>query len=270
MLVDSHCHLDRLDLTPYEGSLDKAIKFAQQQGVTHFLCVCIDMKNYHDVIAIAERYPTISASVGLHPTELIDCEPSVEELVSKGQHTKIVAIGETGLDYYHQDTSPSLQQARFRQHIKAAKLLNKPLIVHSRAAREDTIRILQEENADCVGGVLHCFTEDWDMAEKAIALNFYISFSGIVTFQNATSLKTVAQKVPLEHMLIETDSPYLAPKPYRGKPNQPAYVRYVAEEIALLKGISFEEVAKKTTENFFKLFYSDGEPVHSAPFVLSL
>lgn len=254
MLVDSHCHLDRLDLTHHENSLDKALDAAKQQGVSYFLCVCIDMENYQNVIGIADRYENVSASVGLHPTEIVEHEPTLEELIARGQHPKIIAVGETGLDYYRENTEQALQQERFRCHIRAAKALNKPLIVHSRSAREDTIRILQEENANEIGGVLHCFTEDWNMAEKAIALNFYISFSGIITFQNATSLKEVAKQVPIEKILIETDSPYLAPVPYRGKPNEPAYVRYVAEEIARLKNISFEEVAKKTTENFYKLF----------------
>ena len=253
MLVDSHCHLDRLDLTQHQNSLDNALDAAKQENVNYFLCVCIDMDNYQNVIDIAECYPHVSASVGLHPTELVENEPTLEELVARGQHPKIVAVGETGLDYYR-DSHKALQQERFRCHIRAAIALNKPLIVHSRSAREDTIRILQEEHADKVGGVLHCFTEDWPMAEKAIALNFYISFSGIITFQNAVSLKEVAKQVPLEKMLIETDAPYLAPVPYRGKPNEPAYVKYVAEEIARLKNISFEEVAKKTTENFFRLF----------------
>jgi TatD DNase family protein len=254
MLVDSHCHLDRLDLTAHENSLDKALDAAKQQGVSHFLCVCIDMKNYQNVIEIAERYVNVSASAGLHPTEVVTDEPTLEELIAHGQHPKVIAVGETGLDYYRDNTDHALQQARFRCHIRAAKALNKPLIVHSRSAREDTIRILQEEKADEIGGILHCFTEDWNMAEKAIAINFFISFSGIVTFQNAASLKEVAKQVPIEHMLIETDSPYLAPMPYRGKPNEPAYVKYVAEEIAQLKNITFAEVAQKTTENFFKLF----------------
>ncbi len=260
MLVDSHCHLDRLDLTLHKNSLDKALDAAKQQGVSYFLCVCIDMENYQNVIEIAERYANVSASVGLHPTEVVTDEPTLEELIARGQHPKVIAVGETGLDYYRDNTDHALQQARFRCHIRAAKALNKPLIVHSRSAREDTIRILQEEKADEIGGVLHCFTEDWNMAEKAIAINFFISFSGIVTFQNAASLKEVAKQVPIEHMLIETDSPYLAPMPYRGKPNEPAYVRYVAEEIAKLKNIAFAEVAQKTTENFFKLFSINQKP----------
>lgn len=254
MLVDSHCHLDRLDLARHEGCLDKALAYANQEGVGHFLCVCIDMQNYQNVIDIAERYKSVSASVGLHPTEVVENEPTLDELVAKGKHPKVVAVGETGLDYYHEDTHPTLQKARFQRHIQAAIALNKPLIVHSRSAREDTIRVLQEENAQAVGGVLHCFTENWEMAEQAIALNFYISFSGIVTFHNARALKEVAQKVPLEKLLIETDSPYLAPVPYRGQPNEPAFVRYVAEEIARLKELTIDEVAQKTTENFFRLF----------------
>jgi hydrolase, TatD family len=250
MLVDSHCHLDRLDLTLHQNSLDCALDAASAAGVNHLLCVCIDMQNYATVLTIAENYPHVSASVGLHPTEIVVQEPTLAELVACGQHPKVVAVGETGLDYYRADHHKMLQQDRFRCHIRAAKALNKPLIVHSRAARLDTIRILQEEQADSVGGVLHCFTEDWEMAELAIALNFYISFSGIITFQNAKALKEVAKQVPLEKVLIETDAPYLAPVPYRGKPNEPAYVRYVAEEMAKLKNMTFEEVARVTTENF--------------------
>lgn len=254
MLVDSHCHLDRLDLTLHQNSLDRALDAAKAAGVSHLLCVCIDMQNYAAVLKIAENYPHVSASVGLHPTEIAAQEPTLSELIACGQPSKVVAVGETGLDYYREDHCKALQQDRFRCHIRAAKALNKPLIVHSRAARLDTIRILQEEQADSVGGVLHCFTEDWEMAELAIALNFYISFSGIITFQNAKVLKAVAKQVPLEKVLIETDAPYLAPVPYRGKPNEPAYVRYVAEEMAKIKNITFEEVARVTTENFFTLF----------------
>lgn len=253
-LVDSHCHLDRLDLSQHNNDLQQALNAAAQHGVVHFLCVCVDLATFPKVLTIAENYPHISASVGLHPTEVIAHEPTTEELVALGNHPKIVAFGETGLDYYHTDTDPATQQQRFRQHIRAAKQLNKPLIVHTRQARADTIRILKEEQAETVGGVLHCFTEDWAMAEQGLALNFYISFSGIVTFRNAQELKDIAQKVPLDRMLIETDSPFLAPMPYRGKPNEPAYVRFVAEHIAELRGISVTEVATQTTTNFFRLF----------------
>lgn len=255
MLVDSHCHLDQLDLTPYEGDLAKALAHATDQGIEHFLCVCITLKEFPNLITIANKYPHISITVGLHPNEQdIEAEPTQADLVQLAQHPKIVGIGETGLDYYRSTGDIEWQQERFRQHIRAAKQLKKPLIVHTRQAKLDTIQILKEEDASSIGGVIHCFTEDWEMAKAALDLDFYISFSGIVTFRNATEIQEVAKKVPLTKMLIETDSPYLAPSPHRGKPNEPAYVRYVAEYIAELRGIEMEEVAKRTTENFFKLF----------------
>lgn len=254
MLIDSHCHLDRLDLTKYNGDLNLALKAAEEKGVKHFLCVCIDLDNFKNVLQIAEAYSQVSASVGIHPTEIIPQEPTVEELVKLAKHPKVVALGETGLDYYRDDSQKENQQERFRRHIRAAKEVKKPLIVHTRQAREDTLRIIEEEGAAEVGGVLHCFTEDLAMAQQAITQNFYISFSGIVTFQNAKSLQEIAQQLPLERMLIETDSPYLAPIPYRGKPNEPAYVYYVAEAIAKLRSIPFETIAKETTKNFSKLF----------------
>lgn len=254
MLVDSHCHLDRLNLSNHNNDLTAALISARQQGVEHFLCVCIDLLTFPDILAIAQNYPDVSVSLGLHPTEPVPHEPTTEELISLASHAKVVALGETGLDYYHDDTPKALQQERFRRHIRAAKHLGKPLIVHTRQARADTLQILAEENAADVSGVLHCFTEDWAMAQKAIEQNFYISFSGIVTFRNAVELKEIAQKVPLDRMLIETDSPFLAPAPYRGKPNEPAYVRLVAEHIAELRGVSLETIAQHTTENFFKLF----------------
>ena len=250
MLVDSHCHLDRLDLSP-----EQALTRAQAKDVKYFLCVCIDMDNYHAVLNIAQQFETVYASVGLHPTENALHEPAVADLVEKGLAPKIVAVGETGLDFYRLEGSPDLQIQRFRNHIRAARELHKPLIIHTRQARAETIQILQEEKAHEVGGVMHCFTEDWAMAEQAMALGFYISFSGIVTFKNAKALQEIAQKVPLDRMLIETDAPYLAPVPYRGKPNEPAYVREVAEYIAALRGETFEVIAKKTTENFCRLFH---------------
>jgi TatD DNase family protein len=256
MLIDSHCHLDQLDLTPYEGKLEGALANANRHGVSHFLCVCIDLVHFADVLKIAEQYDNIYASVGLHPNEVVPHDPSIEELIKLAQHPKVIAIGETGLDYYRTEGDVSWQQERFRRHIRAALQVKKPLIVHSRQAREDTIRILREEGADKIGGVMHCFTENWAMAQQAMAMNFYISFSGIVTFKNAKELQEVAKQVPLEKMLVETDSPYLAPNPYRGKPNEPAYVRYVAEYIAELKQLDFAAVAEQTTKNFFSLFPS--------------
>jgi TatD DNase family protein len=218
------------------------------------LCVCITLQDFPQMLSVAQNYPHISASVGLHPNETAVLEPSADDLAKLAQHEKIVAIGETGLDYYRSTGDLGWQHERFRQHIRAAKKVNKALIIHSRQARTDTLRILKEEGAATVGGVMHCFTEDWDMAKAAIDLGFYISFSGIVTFSNAKELQAVAKQVPLERMLIETDSPYLAPVPYRGKPNEPAYVRQVAEYIAQLRNIDVIELADQTTTNFFNCF----------------
>lgn len=254
-LVDSHCHLDRLDLAPFDGSLDRALNLAWDQGLTHLLCVSAELENFPEILRIAQTYPKVSATVGLHPTEQVVHEPSIEEIVALATHPKVLGIGETGLDYYRSEGDLTWQRQRFRNHIRAAKQLGKPLVVHTREAREDTLQILREENAKEVGGVLHCFTEDLAMAERAIEeLGFYISFSGIVTFHNAKALKEVAQRVPLENMLIETDAPYLAPVPFRGKSNHPAYVRYVAECIAALQSVPVARVAEQTTQNFFKLF----------------
>lgn len=254
-LVDSHCHLDQLDLTAYAGDLAKALTHAESMGVAHFLFVCITLKDFPEVLRIANAYPNVSASVGLHPNEHHEAgEPSAEDLVKLVTDKKIVAIGETGLDYYRSTGDVEWQRERFRQHIRAAKKVGKPIIVHTRQAKADTIQILKEEDAAAVGGVMHCFTEDWAMAKEALDLNFYISFSGIVTFRNAVEIQQVAQQVPLDRLLIETDSPYLAPNPHRGKTNEPAYVRYVAEFIAQMRGIDSLELGARTTENFCKLF----------------
>ncbi|MCD6047957.1 MAG: deoxyribonuclease [Gammaproteobacteria bacterium] len=249
MLIDSHCHLDRLEI-----SAQDAIAAAREKGIGCFLCVCIDMDNYPQVLALAQQFQEVYASVGVHPTEIIDHEPDVAELVAKGQSKKVIAVGETGLDFYRLEGSPDTQLQRFRNHIRAARELNKPLIVHTRQARAETIALLKEERAHDVGGVLHCFTEDWDMAVQAMDLGFYISFSGIVTFKNAVELQEIAKKIPLDRMLVETDAPYLAPVPFRGKSNQPAYVYYVAEYIAQLRGDSMETIVSQTTENFCRLF----------------
>lgn len=253
-LVDSHCHLDRLDYDYFQKDLNQLLNFAREQGVIHFLCVSIDLKTLPAVLAIAEQYSDVSASVGVHPTEVIDKESTLEKLIALAEHPKVVAIGETGLDYYRDTSKKTEQQERFRSHIQTAIAVNKPLIVHTRNAREDTITILKEEGAKRVGGVLHCFTEDMSMANAAIELGFYISFSGILTFKNAKELQSIAQQLPLDRILIETDSPYLAPMPFRGKSNQPAYVRYVAEKLAELRNISLESIATQTTNNFFHLF----------------
>lgn len=253
-LVDSHCHLDRLDLTPYQGDLAQALAHARLHGVSHCLCVSIDMVNFTQVHDIALRFPTVYASVGLHPTEQDTPEPTVEQLITQAQWPKVVAIGETGLDYYRCEQAPVWQQQRFRRHIQAAVAVRKPLIIHTRLAKADTLRILKEEGAERVGGVLHCFTEDYDMAEQAMAMGFYVSISGIVTFKKAVDLQETAKRLPIERLLIETDAPYLAPVPYRGKSNEPAYVRYVAEAIAQLRQCPLAEIATATSANFARLF----------------
>ena len=220
----------------------------------HALCVSVTLDKFPEVLSLAEQYDNFYASVGVHPDyENID-EPSVDLLCRLAQHPKVVAIGETGLDYFRLSGNLEWQRSRFRTHIRAAILAGKPLIIHTRNASDDTLRIMQEEGAHQAGGVMHCFTESLEMAEAAIEMGFYISFSGIVTFKNAAQLKEVAQKISLDKILVETDSPYLAPVPFRGKTNQPAYVKYVAQEIADLRGTSLEEVMQATTQNFFNLF----------------
>ncbi len=222
--------------------------------VGHALCVSVTLDKFPEVLKLAESYDNFYASVGVHPDYEDIEEPSVEALVELAQHPKVVAIGETGLDYFRLTGDLEWQRMRFRTHIRAAILANKPLIIHTRSAADDTLRIMQEEGANKVGGVMHCFTESLEVALAAISMGFYISFSGIVTFKNATQLKEVAQAIPLDKMLVETDSPYLAPVPFRGKTNQPAYVKYVAQEIANLRGISLNAVIQATTHNFFTLF----------------
>jgi TatD DNase family protein len=256
MFVDSHCHLDRLDLTPFDGQLSKALATAKDNSVTHFLCVSIDLDSWPAMYRQVADYPQVAISVGVHPSTSKNYLASVAELTELAKDPRVVAIGETGLDYFHgkDPQARERQETSFRTHIAAAKQVNKPLIIHAREAREATLQILSEEGADQVGGVFHCFTEDWPTAERALALNFYISFSGIVTFRNAQQIKEVAQRVPANRMLIETDSPYLAPVPYRGKSNQPAWVRHVAECVAELRNEPLPQVAQTTSANFFDLF----------------
>jgi len=254
MLIDSHCHLNMLDLTEFDGNLDNVIKMAANSGVKQFLCVSVTLEDHDDLLDIAKRYPQVDISIGVHPNENPGVEIDVNDLYQKAQDKRVVAIGETGLDYFRSEGDLNWQQDRFREHIRIAKKLQKPLIIHTRAAQKDTINIMKSEQAEQAGGVMHCFTEDWAMAKQALDLGFYISFSGIVTFNSAKELQGVAQKVPLDRMLIETDCPYLAPVPHRGKMNQPAYVKYVAEFIAKLRDMSFEDVAKISSENYFRLF----------------
>jgi TatD DNase family protein len=254
MLIDSHCHLDRIDLKPYQNDFACFMHEAEAKQIEHLLCISIDLESYPAMLDLVAGFPQISVTVGVHPN-VQDCkDPGVDELIALGRSDNVIGIGETGLDYFRSEGDLGWQHQRFRRHINAAKTLKKPLIIHTREAREDTLRILKEEGASEAGGVIHCFTEDWEFAREALELNFYISFSGIVTFKNAEAIKEVAKKVPADRFLIETDSPYLAPAPFRGRPNYPTYVRYVAEQIAELRGISTNKVAELTTRNFYNLF----------------
>jgi TatD DNase family protein len=254
MLVDSHCHLDRIDLTPYAGDFVALLAATRAAGVGHSLCVSIDLAAYPAMLALVEPHAEVSVSVGVHPNERDTVEPDPDTLVDLARHPKNVAIGETGLDYYHGKGDLAWQRERFRRHVAAARLAHKPLIIHSRDARADTLAILREERASEVGGVMHCFTEDWDTAARAMDLGFHISFSGILTFKSADELREVARRVPDDRLLVETDSPYLAPVPHRGKPNEPRHVVHVAALLAELRDTDVETIAAVTTANFARLF----------------
>lgn len=260
MLVDSHCHLDFPDLAE---RLPEVLQRMQDNGVGCAVCIGVNLEDLPRVLAVAEQDARLFASVGVHPEYTDVEEPTVERLLTLASHPKVIAIGETGLDYYWQKDKPEWQRARFRTHIEAAKRCAKPLVIHTRDSAADTLRLMREEGADAAGGVMHCFTEDWEIAQQALDLGFYLSFSGIVTFKNAAQVKEVAQKCPLDRILVETDSPYLAPVPYRGKPNQPAYVLHVAEEIARLRSLTTEQVAAATSDNFFRLFKHAKHPQKS-------
>ncbi len=254
MLIDSHCHLDRIDLKPYDNDFNNFMLDAKAKKIEHLLCISIDLETYPKMLNLVENHHNISVTVGVHPNAQEGVNPTLDELITLANNDKVIGIGETGLDYFRSEGDLEWQKQRFRDHIKVAKILNKPLIIHTREAKNDTLKILREENAEEVGGIIHCFTEDWDFAKAAMDLNFYISFSGIVTFNNTDVIKEVAKKMPANRILIETDSPYLAPIPFRGKPNYPLYVQYVAEQLATLRGVSFEEIAESTTNNFYELF----------------
>ncbi|HQS59344.1 MAG: DNAase [Gallionellales bacterium 35-53-114] len=251
MFIDSHCHINFPELA---DNIDEVLATMRTNQVSDALCVSVDLEKFPQILALAEQHDNIYASVGVHPDYELETEPTQEELVRLARHPKVIAIGETGLDYFRLTGDLEWQRTRFRTHIRAAVESGKPLIIHTRSASADTLRLMQEEGADKIGGVMHCFTESLEVALAAIEMNFYISFSGIVTFKKALELKEVATRIPLERMLIETDSPYLAPVPFRGKLNQPGYVKHVAEEIAKLRGISVEEVGLATSVNFYKLF----------------
>jgi TatD DNase family protein len=251
MLVDSHCHLDFPELLP---RIDEIAANMRAHQVAHALCVSVNLEDFPRVRALADRFDNMYASVGVHPDHEGGEEPNADRLVELAAHPRVVAIGETGLDYYRHPELAPLQQVRFREHIRAARRTGKPLIIHTREAAADTLRLMREEGAAEVGGVMHCFTESWEVAEAAIALNFHISFSGIVTFKNAVALKDVARRVPADRLLVETDSPYLAPVPHRGKLNEPGFVRHVADEVARLRQVDTAEIERQTTANFFGLF----------------
>ncbi len=265
MYIDSHCHINFPELA---ARLPEIFSKMTENAVTHALCVSVNLPDFPQVLALAEQYPHVYASVGVHPDYEDTPEPSVEQLVALADHPRIVAIGETGLDYFRLQGDLAWQRERFRVHIRASRATGKPLIIHTRAASEDTLRIMQEEgagtNAGGAGGVMHCFTESLEVAQAAIAMGFYISFSGIVSFKSARDLQAVARAVPLSHMLIETDSPYLAPVPFRGRMNEPGLVRHVAECIAVLRDEPLERIAQQTTDNFFKLFKLPAVGVGSA------
>jgi TatD DNase family protein len=257
MLVDSHCHLDFPD---FAQRLPELLGNMQANEVGCAVCIGVNLEDFPRVLALAESQPYLFATVGVHPEYTDAEEPDLARLVALAQHPKVIAIGETGLDYYWHKDKPEWQRERFRTHIRAAIACGKPLVIHTRESADDTLRILEEEGAQAVGGVMHCFTESWEVAQRALDLGFYISFSGIVTFKNALTIKDVAQKTPLERILIETDAPYLAPVPYRGKQNQPAYVRHVAEEVARLRGVDLDVIATASTDNFFRLFKTATRP----------
>lgn len=251
-IVDSHCHINFGELAE---RLPEILSNAKANDVTHMLCVSVNLEDFPQVKALADEHENIFASVGVHPCYEDVKEPSIEELIEIGSDANIVAIGETGLDYFRiEDQDMAWQRDRFVRHISAAKTVNKPLIIHTRSAADDTMRMLKEEGADQCRGVMHCFAEDWGVAKKALDLGFYISFSGIVTFKSATNVQEVARKCPIDRVLVETDSPYLAPVPLRGKQNEPAYVRHTAQYVADLKGMTLAELAEQTTNNFFELF----------------
>ena len=253
MFIDSHCHLDRLKLADFNDDLSSVVANATTAKVDKLLCVSVTLEEFPSMASTTECFDNVLLSCGAHP---LNQDEMIEEenLFQLAQHPRVIAIGETGLDYFYAPETQSVQLDSFRKHIRVAKRLNKPLIIHTRDAREDTLTIMKEEGAAQVGGILHCFTESLEMAKAAIEMGFYISFSGIVTFKNAQELRDVAKEIPDDKILIETDSPYLAPVPHRGKQNQPAFVVEVAKHLASIRGQSVEHIAKITTDNFNRLF----------------
>ena len=253
MFFDSHCHLDRIDLTDFNLDIDTLIQESLDQGVNEMVCIGVTLESFDDMYQKVSHRSEVYLTVGVHPDYENVTEPTVNELVHLSERDKIVAIGETGLDYVHTD-GPEWQRERFRVHIDAAIESNKPLVVHTRNAKQDTLGILKEHHADKVGGVLHCFTEDWDMAKQAIDMGFYISISGIVTFKQATNVREMAAKIPSDRLLIETDSPWLAPVPFRGKTNFPGHIKLVAQKLAEIRNTDVETIAAQTATNARALF----------------
>ncbi len=254
MLVDSHCHLDKLDLSSYQGDLNAALRAAFSRQISHIVCIGIDLDNIGEVLRIAEQQRQVFATVGVHPLYRESREPTFEELERIAEHPRVIAIGETGLDYFYGEGDLQWQKDRFVTHIQVARHTGLPLVIHTRGAKEDTLDFIRNEGQAEVRGVMHCFTEDLDMAKRAIDLGFLISISGIVTFRNADALRAVVQALPLESLLVETDAPWLAPVPFRGKTNEPKYVVEVAQKVAELKGVTLDAVATQTSKNFFSLF----------------
>ncbi|WP_447926158.1 TatD family hydrolase [Vreelandella sp. EE27] len=255
MFVDSHCHLDRLSESTHGGDVDAALEAARAARVNQFLAIAVTLDDMPGLAALSRKHQDVAISAGLHPLASVEAEPSVEDIKEAAEQYGVVAIGETGLDYHYRDSvGVEVQHERFKRHLIAATELELPVVVHTREAKEDTLALLRAHTDPSVAGVLHCFTEDIDMAREAIRLGFYISLSGIITFASAASLKELARALPLDRLLIETDSPYLAPVPHRGKANEPAWVVEVAECIAAERGISVDEVAMQTTANFYRLF----------------
>jgi TatD DNase family protein len=250
-LVDSHCHIDFPELA---ADIDAVLARMQANDVSHALCVNVNMEDFPRVLALAHGHDNLFATVGIHPDHRQGAEPGWEEIARLARAERILAIGETGLDYYRIEGDAEWQRARFRNHIRAAREVGKPLVIHCRRAAEDLLAIMREERAAEVGGVMHCFTESWAVAEQAMEMNFLISFSGIVTFRNAAEVREVAVRVPWDRILVETDSPYLAPVPMRGKTNEPAFVRHVAEGLAQVRSTDLAHVAQATTANFFRIF----------------
>ena len=254
MFIDSHCHLDRLKLDDYGGNLDLAIEAAREAGVSRMLCVGVDLSNAPEMVALAERYPDVFASVGVHPLDCKEGVPDLTLLKTLSENPRVVAIGETGLDYYYSKDTVAIQQQSFINHLELAKDCRLPVVIHTRDAREDTLHLMKEHGCETCTGVLHCFTESEDMARAALDMGYYISISGIITFRNASALRDVVRHIPMDRLLLETDSPYLAPVPHRGKSNEPRFVADVARFVAELKGVSVAEIARQTAENFHRLF----------------